>query len=269
MAFFIAKSMDFSSAIDLQYYGIFNTANQGNSSNHIFAVEMDTLLNSELRDIDANHVGIDINSVISNQSHTAGFYDDHTGFFNTLNLTDGEGTLAWVDYDGESARINVTMSPVSMTTRPARPLISAVYNLSAVLTEMAYLGFASGSGKADARHYVLGWSFGMNKPAPAIDVRKLPRLPRVGPKPRSKVPEIVLPIATGAFVLAVGLTVVLLVRRHRRYAELQEDWEIEFGPHRFSYKDLYHATQGFKDKHLLGVGALVENGAVVPVPDGL
>ena len=84
MAFFIAKSMDFSSAIDLQYYGIFNTANQGNSSNHIFAVEMDTLLNSELRDIDANHVGIDINSVISNQSHTAGFYDDHTGFFNTL-----------------------------------------------------------------------------------------------------------------------------------------------------------------------------------------
>uniref|UniRef100_A0ACD5WMU0 Uncharacterized protein n=1 Tax=Avena sativa TaxID=4498 RepID=A0ACD5WMU0_AVESA len=254
MAFFIAKSMDFSSAIDLQYYGIFNTENQGNSSNHIFAVELDTLLNSELRDIDANHVGIDINSVISNQSHTAGFYDDSTGFFNTLNLTDGEGTLAWVDYDRESARINVWMAPRSMTTRPARPLISAVYNLSSVLTEAAYLGFASGSGKDDTRHYILGWSFGMNRPAPPIDMSKLPRLPRVGPKPRSKVPEIVSPIATGAFVLAVGVTVVLLVRRHRRYAELQEDWEVEFGPHRFSYKDLYHATGGFKDKNLLGVG---------------
>lgn len=29
---------------------------------------------------------------------------------------------------------------------------------------------------------------------------------------------------------------------------------MEFGPHRFSYKDLYHATGGFEDKNLLGVG---------------
>lgn len=39
-----------------------------------------------------------------------------------------------------------------------------------------------------------------------------------------------------------------------RYAEVLEDWEAEFGPHRFSYKDLFCATQGFKDQHLLGVG---------------
>ncbi|CAD6265954.1 unnamed protein product [Miscanthus lutarioriparius] len=87
LAFFIAKSMNFSSAIDLQYFGIFNTENQGNLSNHIFAIEIDTLLNSELRDIDANHIGIDINNVISNESHTAGFYDDNNGLFNPLNLT--------------------------------------------------------------------------------------------------------------------------------------------------------------------------------------
>lgn len=253
MAFFIAKSMNFTSALDLQYFGVFNAENQGNSSNHIFAVEMDTLLNSELRDIDANHLGIDINSVISNQSHTAGFYDDKNGFFNTLNLTNGDGVQLWIDYEGDSARINVTMSPPSMN-KPARPLMSVIYDLSAVLTEAAYVGFASGAGKDDTRHYILGWSFGMNRPAPPIDVSKLPRLPRVGPKPRSMVLEIVLPLATAAFVIAVGLTIFLLVRRHRRYAEMQEDWEVEFGPHRFSYKDLYRATQGFKNKNLLGVG---------------
>lgn len=252
-AFFVAKSMDFSSAIDLQYFGIFNAVSEGNSSNHILAVEMDTLLNSELRDIDANHIGIDINSVISNQSHAAGFYDDKDGAFKPLNLTSGEAMLLWIDYSEESAQINVTMSSLYMS-KPERALISGIYNLSTVITELAYLGFASGAGKDNTRHYILGWSFAMNRPAPAIDVRKLPKLPRVGPKPQSMVPEVAVPIATGTFVFAIGLTIFLLVRRSKKYAELREDWEIEFGPHRFSYKDLYNATQSFRSKNLLGVG---------------
>lgn len=44
------------------------------------------------------------------------------------------------------------------------------------------------------------------------------------------------------------------MRRRSRYAELREDWEVEFGPHRFLYKDLFRTTDGFKDKHLLGAG---------------
>lgn len=253
LAFFIAKSMNFSSAIDLQYFGIFNTENQGNLSNHIFAVEIDTLLNSELRDIDANHIGIDINNVISNESHTAGFYDDNNGLFNPLNLTSGAAMLVWIDYSEETAQINVTMSSLYMS-KPGRPLISTIYNLSTVITEVAYLGFASGAGGDNTRHYILGWSFGMNSPAPIIDIRKLPKLPRVGPKPQSKVLVVVLPIATGTLVFSVGLTIFLLVRRNKKYAELREDWETEFGPHRFSYKDLYYSTGGFKAKNLLGVG---------------
>jgi serine/threonine protein kinase len=39
-----------------------------------------------------------------------------------------------------------------------------------------------------------------------------------------------------------------------KYSEVVEDWEIEFGSHRFSYKELYKATNGFKEKELLGVG---------------
>jgi len=44
------------------------------------------------------------------------------------------------------------------------------------------------------------------------------------------------------------------VRRHFRYAEVRDDWESDFGPHQFSYKDLFHATGGFENKNLLGVG---------------
>jgi serine/threonine protein kinase len=65
---------------------------------------------------------------------------------------------------------------------------------------------------------------------------------------------IVLPVATAAFLLSLGAIAFLLVRRHFRYAEVREDWELEFGPHRFSYKDLFHATGGFENKNLLGVG---------------
>ncbi|VFQ82814.1 unnamed protein product [Cuscuta campestris] len=38
------------------------------------------------------------------------------------------------------------------------------------------------------------------------------------------------------------------------FAEVFEDWEVEYGPHKFKYKDLYIATKGFKDKELLGSG---------------
>jgi serine/threonine protein kinase len=94
----------------------------------------------------------------------------------------------------------------------------------------------------------------MNQPAPAIDISKLPKLPRIGPKPHSKLLEITLPVASATFVLALVTVIFLVIRRKIRYAELREDWEVEFGPHRFSYKDLFHATEGFKNKHLLGVG---------------
>jgi serine/threonine protein kinase len=52
----------------------------------------------------------------------------------------------------------------------------------------------------------------------------------------------------------MGAIGILLLRRHLRYAEVREDWEHEFGPRRFSYKDLFHATQSFRNKHLLGIG---------------
>ncbi|KAG8471496.1 hypothetical protein CXB51_036962 [Gossypium anomalum] len=44
----------------------------------------------------------------------------------------------------------------------------------------------------------------------------------------------------------------------RRYEEIREDWEHEYGPHRFSFKDLYQATKGFKERELLGVGGFGE-----------
>ncbi|KAH9661566.1 L-type lectin-domain containing receptor kinase SIT2 [Citrus sinensis] len=42
--------------------------------------------------------------------------------------------------------------------------------------------------------------------------------------------------------------------KKKKYEEVYEDWEKEYSPHRFSYKNLYKATKGFKDKEIIGRG---------------
>ncbi|PKI54207.1 hypothetical protein CRG98_025440 [Punica granatum] len=48
--------------------------------------------------------------------------------------------------------------------------------------------------------------------------------------------------------------VLILDRIKRKYAEVLEDWELHYGPHRLKYKDLYIAIWGFLDQELLGTG---------------
>ncbi|KAB1225888.1 L-type lectin-domain containing receptor kinase V.5 [Morella rubra] len=57
-----------------------------------------------------------------------------------------------------------------------------------------------------------------------------------------------------AAVMLVTLIGAAYIIRRKKYEEIREDWEMEYGPHRFSYKNLYKATKGFKDEQLLGAG---------------
>ncbi|CAM0876476.1 unnamed protein product [Alopecurus aequalis] len=253
IVFFVGND-NFTAALPSQYLGLLNSANNGNATNHIFGVELDTIQSKEFGDPDDNHVGIDVNSLDSVAVHPAGYYDDKTGAFQGLLLISGKAMQVWVDYDSVSTQINVFLAPLKNGAKPSTPLVSAKYNLSEVLVEPAYAGFSSSTGTVRSRHYLLGWSLAMDGPAPPIDIGSLPKMPPFGAKARSKVLEIVLPIATAAFVLGVVAVVVLFVRRRSKYAEVREDWESEFGPHRFSYKDLFRATEGFKSKTLLGFG---------------
>ncbi|GJN19636.1 hypothetical protein PR202_gb06931 [Eleusine coracana subsp. coracana] len=261
IALVIAPRKDFPSGIASQYMGFLNKTSNGNACNHIFAVELDTILNPDFHDLDNNHVGVDINNLTSVAAATAGYYDDLTGEFRSLTLISGEAMRAWVDYDGGAAkRVDVTLAPAGVTKKPSRPLVSAVVDLSTVITDQAYIGFSSSTGTLSTRHYVLGWSFAVDKPAPELDVAKLPKLPPIERPKDIHVPKILvtiaLPVFAGVLAFATVATCVLLLvrRRNRRYVELREDWEIEFGAHRLSHKDLVHATDGFNPKNLLGAG---------------
>ncbi|RCV34684.1 hypothetical protein SEVIR_7G188100v4 [Setaria viridis] len=254
MAFVVAKSRNFTSALPGQFLGLVSSATNGNATNHLFAVEFDTILNSEFSDMSGNHVGIDVNGLNSVDADNAGYYDDATGAFRNMSLVSRKAMQVWVDFDGPTMQVNVSMAPLEVA-RPRKPLLSTTVNLSSVIDgDTAYVGFSSASGILFCRHYVLGWSFNMDGAAPALNISSLPTLPVTFPKPRSKTLEIVLPIASAALVFAVGAAVFAFLRRRRMYAEVKEEWEATFGPHRFSYKDLYHATDGFSDERLLGIG---------------
>ncbi|EEE60010.1 hypothetical protein OsJ_12753 [Oryza sativa Japonica Group] len=225
IAFAVSSTRDFSGAAAAEYLGLFNRATNGDpASGRVLAVELDTMYTPEFRDIDDNHVGVDV----------------------------------WVEYDAGDARLDVTLHQLTKP-KPARPLLSVKpANLSAAFSDQMYVGFSSSTGSDDTSHYVLGWSFSLSGIAQDLDYAKLPSLPPVmatAASTKHMPVKIWLPVSLSVTVVA-AIVMFLLFRRQRRaiYVELVEDWEVEFGPHRFAYKDLHKATKGFHDDMVLGVG---------------
>ncbi|KAK9154342.1 hypothetical protein Sjap_001822 [Stephania japonica] len=242
-------------ALPSQYLGLFNSTTNGEPSNHVVAVELDTIYSSEFGDINNNHVGIDINSLRSVESIPAGYYDDNNnGGFRNLSLIGGETMQAWIEYDGPNKQLNVTLAPIDAPNKPQVPLLSLSRDLSPILLDSMYVGFSSATGSVYTSHYILGWSFKANGQADALDLSKLPRLPRIGPKKKSKIPTIGVPVFVGVLVLLCSYGVYYLAKRRKMFAEVMEDWELNYGPQRLKYKELYIATEGFREKELLGTG---------------
>ncbi|KAK7339681.1 hypothetical protein VNO77_20362 [Canavalia gladiata] len=252
IVFVVAPTRGLPNSLPSQYLGLFNETNNGNSSNHVFGVELDTIQSKEFNDINDNHVGIDINDLKSANSTPAGYYSSGDGFKN-LTLFSGYPMQLWVEYDGVKKQIDVTLGPINMG-KPERPLLSLTQDLSPILNNSMYVGFSSATGSVHTSHYVLGWSFKVNGQAQPLEISKLPKLPKLGGKKESKFLTIGLPLISLSLVFMIFLAVAYVIRRKRMFAELLEDWEHEYGPRRFKYKDLYFATKGFKEKELLGTG---------------
>uniref|UniRef100_A0A0D9W0U6 non-specific serine/threonine protein kinase n=1 Tax=Leersia perrieri TaxID=77586 RepID=A0A0D9W0U6_9ORYZ len=250
LAFALSPSASVPGAVAGKYLGIFSN---GERQPRIVAVEFDTAMDEELGDIDDNHVGVDVGGVRSVASRTAG-----------ISLIGGEPLQAWIDYDGESGRLDVTLSPAGVP-RPATPLVTSVVNLSSAVAaagDGTFVGFSAANGAAASSHYVLAWTFlsGAGGGAPEIDLAKIPHLPsptksKSKNTPPAKLLLILLLILAVTILLASSATIATIIsrRRRRRFAEEEEeDWEIEYGPHRISYKDLHGATRGFRD--VIGAG---------------
>jgi hypothetical protein len=254
IAFVVAPTRALPGALPSQYLGLFNESNNGNATDHIVAIELDTIQTDEFADINDNHVGIDINGLTSEESFPAGYYDDNNGAFRYLSLFSGRQMRVWVEYDGVEKKIEVTLAPINVNTKPITPLLSLSRDLSPIIEDNMYVGFSSSTGSVLTAHYVLGWSFKVNGQAPELVISQLPKLLRIGGKPRSKFLIVGLPVMVVSLISVAISSVIYVIRRKRKFSELLEDWELDYGPQRFKYNDLFVATKGFREKEVLGSG---------------
>jgi hypothetical protein len=251
IAFTISPSRDFSHAQANRFLGLFNISNNGLSTNHVLAIELDTVEDPEFQDIAMSHVGINVNGMKSNKSAPAMYFSNREGKNISLNLMNGNPMHLWIDYDEAEKLLNVTLAPTTIP-KPNRPLLSTPIDLSQILLESMYVGFSSATGTLASDHYILGWSFNKSGPAQSLDVSRLPLLPR---QRKSVIPGPMIMTSVIAVVLVlITVAGAAYMLRRKKYEEIREEWEEEYGPHRFSYKNLHKATKGFKDTELLGEG---------------
>ncbi|XP_052183391.1 L-type lectin-domain containing receptor kinase S.4-like [Diospyros lotus] len=249
LAFTISPTKDLKTALPSQFLGLVNANDNGNFSNHLFAVEFDTVQDFEFRDINDNHVGIDINGLISTASTNASYFEEGDSTPKFLNLKSGKTIQAWIDYDSGKKELNVTLSLSS--TKPSSSVLSFHVDLSPILEEFMFVGFSASTGLLASFHYIQGWSFKINGQAQSLDLSSLPSLP--GHRQNQTALIIILSVCIFlAIVMAIGIG--FYVTRRIKNADVIEAWELDIGPHRFSYKELKQATRGFRDKQLLGFG---------------
>ncbi|KMT18374.1 hypothetical protein BVRB_2g025270 [Beta vulgaris subsp. vulgaris] len=248
-AFTFAPSKELPGALPSQYLGLLNSSDNGNLTNHIFAVEFDEVQDFAFGDIDDNHVGININSMISVNSTPAGYYVDGNSTAQYLNMKSGETILCWIDYDSNKHQLNVSLS--LSDKKPSRSLLSYDVDLSPYVNEFMYVGFSGSTGLLASSHYIMGWSFKMNGVAKPLDLSSLPKLPR----DKKTNFGLIFGVSIGsvfAFFIVLGIAAYIVWLYKNR--DVIESWELDVGPHRFPYQELKKATKGFKDKQLLGFG---------------
>ncbi|KAL6905273.1 hypothetical protein ACP4OV_002874 [Aristida adscensionis] len=257
LAFVVSASRALPGASPEQYLGLLGKNNLGNSSNHVFAVEFDTVQDLSNLEKNDNHVGVDLNSLVSNVSEPAAYFTDDDGRNVSVTLESAQPIQAWVDYDGRTKVLNVTIAPVSVSSRPRRPLISRAIDLLPIFKQEMYVGFSAATGKLASSHYILAWSFHSGDgAAQPIDLSQLPRVPKLASPPPSRSTVIKIVAVSCVVTLAVivaAVAVALWLRRRAVLAETLEEWEQD-NPHRLPYRELYVATKGFKASELLGAG---------------
>lgn len=248
-AFAFAPNKELPGALPSQYLGLLNSSDNGNLTNHVFAIEFDEVQDFEFHDVNDNHVGININSMISNDSAPIAYFIDGNSTAQNFTMKSGKTILAWIDYDSDRNLLNVSLSLSSH--KPSRSLLSYHVDLSPYLDESMYVGFSASTGLLASSHYIMGWSFKVNgKPTP-LDLSSLPSLP----KPKKTNYGMILGSSIGSvFVFFIIFGLAVYIGWWYKNRDVIEPWELQVGPHRFPYEELKRATRGFKDKQLLGFG---------------
>ncbi|KAI0497408.1 hypothetical protein KFK09_020632 [Dendrobium nobile] len=259
----------------------------------VVAVEFDTLMDMEFEDINDNHVGVDLESMVSAQ---VADLDSAV-----INLKSGKLINAWIEYDYPGVlRVFVSYS----TVKPLNPVLDFPVNLAQFVDEFMFVGFSGSTQGSTEIHSIEWWSFSsppssppttstaspprqsspvftknFGPPPPAAVAPAVPISVAEGPsksngsiKPPSSSscrnnslcrqgPAAVVGVATaGAFFIAAcaALGIWAFTRRTKsvkKWDALVAAAEIVKSPREFSYRELVTATRGFNSCRIIGHGA--------------
>jgi len=225
-----------------QFLGLTNVSNDGNRTNQILAVELDTV--KQDFDPDDNHLGLDINGVRSNVTVSL----TPLGFEIVPNVT--RFHVLWVEYDGGRKVIDVYIAvqpdkDAPIVPKPAKPVLSSALDLKQVVNRVSYFGFSASTGDNVELNCVLRWN---------ISIEVFPQKNGIG-----NALKIGLGVGVPVVVLLLAGVVgwVYWLRRKQRESETQILGTLKSlpgTPREFRYQELKKATNNFDEKHKLGQG---------------
>lgn len=257
--------------------------------NGVVAVEFDTMMDVEFKDINGNHVGLDLNSMVSTRVSDLGVIG--------VDLKSGDLVNSWVDYSGSTRSIEIYVSYSNL--KPKEPVISATFDLGDYIdSDFMFVGFSGSTQGSTEIHSIEWWSFTSSLDETPSSSTPLPSVPppsptanlmnptadTVNPPPPSVAPAadnstshdarssgkchnqicknkagaVVGVVTAGAFVL--GLCALGLTWAYNKKLKKQKNPEVLASdvikmPKEFSYKELSIATKGFDSNRVIGHGA--------------
>ncbi|CAM8884604.1 unnamed protein product [Rhodiola kirilowii] len=242
-------------------FGLLNSSSSDTnlSKSSFVAVEFDTRFDPGLRDPNGNHVGLDLDSLVSIKTSDLILQDMH--------LKSGNTITAWIEYKHDINLLRVYLSYSSL--KPSDPVLSSAIDLTGHLKESMYAGFSASTDGSTELHLVENWTFqtfGFPQITPTShphnvsdhSVALAPPVISVVPSsnPRNK-------LVLGLGIAGPGICFVALVVfgyiSLRKYIGMKMEQnlkaEILTGPKEFSYRELKSATKGFHSSRVIGHGA--------------
>ncbi|KAF7819827.1 L-type lectin-domain containing receptor kinase S.6 [Senna tora] len=248
-----------------------------NQQDSYFAVEFDTHFDPSLGDINGNHIGIDVDSVVSVASVDA--------ISKGINLKSGRKISVWVEYRDavKIARVWVGHS----SAKPSNPILIAQIDLSQKLKEFMHVGFSASNGKGSSIHIVHHWQFktfgshvdmdtdqeeegdcffccdqldqNSTSPAPYIDYDDESENETHYNRRRRKIEEAALGLGGISAILVSALVIsIFLTKRSKKGTSTSTINNYQFQtpklPSRLSLSEIKSATMGFNRDRLVGEG---------------
>ncbi|XP_057505235.1 L-type lectin-domain containing receptor kinase S.6-like [Actinidia eriantha] len=249
--------------------GLMGLSSEEESNGHdsYVAIEFDTMFDPNLGDINDNHVGIDVNSVVSVASVDV--------LSKGIDLKSERQMTAWIEYRDGEKMIRIWVGYLQI--KPPKPVLVARIDLSKRFEEFMSVGFSASNSRGSSTHVVSEWRFKtygllslssvmpMDTVDEEIDCLVCDSEGQNGDFNYHHMDKRVGELALGlgglvAFIISVstivGIVICIMIRRKKfktRRGQICRFQENKV-PKKLSLSEIKSATKGFNQNRIIGEG---------------